>query len=178
MIEKYPYQFVSTENLNSFNRILNNSYKNYDEILKAVDEAQVSDLADLIAVDSGMSVAAEIERYYQFIENSKLYRVNGERNGKVFLMHRPNSMFFVGNNHPTVVSGYFPGNQDILFKVNPISTPEGDGMVPLYSATMGMTFDEMTPEVRAKFKVVNGDHLGMLLDLGNLRAMCDFLNGR
>ena len=118
------------------------------------------------------------DRYQQFIENSKLYRVNGERNGDVLLMYRPNSMFFVGNNHPTVVSGYFPGNQDILHTVYGISTPEGDGMVPLYSATMGMTFEEMSPEIRNKFRVVNGDHLGMLLDLGNLQMMCDFLNGR
>ena len=178
MLEKYPYQHVYNENLNSFNRILNNSYRNYDEILKAAADANVSEIADLETVDYGMSVAAEGDRYNQFVENSKLYRVNGERDGEVILMHRPNSMFFVGNNHPTVVSGYFPGNQDILSNVYAISTPEGDGMVPLYSATMGMTFDEMTPEVRAKFKEVNGDHLGMLLDLGNLRAMCDFLNGR
>ena len=178
MLEKYPYQHVYNENLNSFNRILNNSYRNYDEILKAAADANVSEIADLETVDYGMSVAAEGDRYNQFVENSKLYRVNGERDGEVILMHRPNSMFFVGNNHPTVVSGYFPGNQDILSNVYAISTPEGDGMVPLYSATMGLTFDEMTPEVRAKFKEVNGDHLGMLLDLGNLRAMCDFLNGR
>ena len=178
MLEKYPYQHVYNENLNSFNRILNNSYRNYDEILKASADANVSEIADLETVDYGMSVAAEGDRYNQFVENSKLYRVNGERDGEVILMHRPNSMFFVGNNHPTVVSGYLPGNQDILSNVYAISTPEGDGMVPLYSATMGMTFDEMTPEVRAKFKEVNGDHLGMLLDLGNLRAMCDFLNGR
>ena len=178
MIEKYPYQFVSTSNLNSFNNILNNSYRNYDEILKAADKANVAYSADLATVDMAMSNVSEYDRYNQFIDNSALYRINGERNGEVFLMHRPNSMFFVGNNHPTVVSGYFPGNQDILYKVNPISTPEGDGMVPLYSATMGMTFEEMTSDVRAKFKEVNGDHLGMLLDLGNLRAMCDFLSGR
>ena len=178
MIEKYPYQFVSTSNLNSFNNILNNSYRNYDEILKAADKANVAYSADLATVDMAMSNVSEYDRYNQFINNSALYRINGERNGEVFLMHRPNSMFFVGNNHPTVVSGYFPGNQDILYKVNPISTPEGDGMVPLYSATMGMTFEEMTSDVRAKFKEVNGDHLGMLLDLGNLRAMCDFLSGR
>ena len=178
MLEKYPYQHVYNENLNSFNRILNNSYRNYDEILKASADANVSEIANLETVDYGMSLAVESDRYNQFVENSKLYRVNGERDGEVILMHRPNSMFFVGNNTSTVVSGYFPGNQDILSNVYAISTPEGDGMVPLYSATMGMTFEEMTPDVRAKFKVVNGNHIAMLLDLENLRAMCDFLNGR
>ena len=178
MIEKYPYQHVYNENLNSFNRILNSSYRNYDEILKAATDANASEIANLETVDYGMALAVESDRYNQFVENSKLYRVNGERGGEVILMHRPNSMFFVGNNTSTVVSGYFPGNQDILSNVYAISTPEGDGMVPLYSATMGMTFEEMTPDVRAKFKVVNGNHIGMLLDLGNLRAICDFLNGR
>nr|WP_311445467.1 VWA domain-containing protein [Ezakiella coagulans] len=176
MLEKYPYQFVSTGDLNSFQRILN-SNSSYDKILQAAADAKVSGLADLATVDMAMSNVSN-DRYNQFIEDSKLYRVNGERNGDVLLMHRPNSMFFVGNNHPTVVSGYFPGNQDILYKVNGISTLEGDGMVPLYSATMGMTFEEMSPEIRNKFKVVNGDHIGMLLDLGNLQMMCDFLNGR
>ena len=176
MLEKYPYQFVSTGDLNSFQRILN-SNSSYDKILQAAADAKVSGLADLATVDMAMSNVSN-DRYQQFIENSKLYRVNGERNGDVLLMHRPNSMFFVGNNHPTVVSGYFPGNQDILYKVYGISTPEGDGMVPLYSATMGMTFEEMSPEIRDKFRVVNGDHIGMLLDLGNLQMMCDFLNGR
>ncbi|UQK59906.1 lipase/acyltransferase domain-containing protein [Ezakiella coagulans] len=176
MLEKYPYQFVSTGDLNSFQRILN-SNSSYDKILQAAADAKVSGLADLATVDMAMSNVSN-DRYNQFIEDSKLYRVNGERNGDVLLMHRPNSMFFVGNNHPTVVSGYFPGNQDILYKVNGISTLEGDGMVPLYSATMGMTFEEMSPEIRDKFRVVNGDHIGMLLDLGNLQMMCDFLNGR
>ena len=176
MLEKYPYQFVSTGDLNSFQRILN-SNSSYDKILQAAADAKVSGLADLASVDMAMSNVSN-DRYQQFIENSKLYRVNGERNGDVLLMHRPNSMFFVGNNHPTVVSGYFPGNQDILHTVYGISTPEGDGMVPLYSATMGMTFEEMSPEIRDKFRVVNGDHIGMLLDLGNLQMMCDFLNGR
>ena len=176
MLEKYPYHFVSTGDLNSFQRILN-SYSSYDKILQAAADAKVSGLADLATVDMAMSNVSN-DRYQQFIENSKLYRVNGERNGDVLLMHRPNSMFFVGNNHPTVVSGYFPGNQDILHTVYGISTPEGDGMVPLYSATMGMTFEEMSPEIRNKFRVVNGDHIGMLLDLGNLQMMCDFLNGR
>ena len=176
MLEKYPYQFVSTGDLNSFQRILN-SNSSYDKILQAAADAKVSGLADLATVDMAMSNVSN-DRYQQFIENSKLYRVNGERNGDVLLMHRPNSMFFVGNNHPTVVSGYFPGNQDILHTVYGISTPEGDGMVPLYSATMGMTFEEMSPEIRDKFRVVNGDHIGMLLDLGNLQMMCDFLNGR
>ena len=176
MLEKYPYQFVSTGDLNSFQRILNGN-SSYDKILQAAADAKVSGLADLATVDMAMSNVSN-DRYQQFIENSKLYRVNGERNGDVLLMHRPNSMFFVGNNHPTVVSGYFPGNQDILHTVYGISTPEGDGMVPLYSATMGMTFEEMSPEIRDKFRVVKGDHIGMLLDLGNLQMMCDFLNGR
>ena len=176
MLEKYPYQFVSTGDLNSFQRILNGN-SSYDKILQAAADAKVSGLADLASVDMAMSNVSN-DRYQQFIENSKLYRVNGERNGDVLLMHRPNSMFFVGNNHPTVVSGYFPGNQDILHTVYGISTPEGDGMVPLYSATMGMTFEEMSPEIRNKFRVVKGDHIGMLLDLGNLQMMCDFLNGR
>ena len=176
MLEKYPYQFVSTGDLNSFQRILN-SNSSYDKILQAAADAKVSGLADLATVDMAMSNVSN-DRYNQFIEDSKLYRVNGERNGDVLLMHRPNSMFFVGNNHPTVVSGYFPGNQDILHTVYGISTPEGDGMVPLYSATMGMTFEEMSPEIRDKFRVVKGDHIGMLLDLGNLQMMIDFLNGR
>ena len=88
-------------------------------------------------------------------------------------------MFFAGNNHPTVVSGYFVVKSDkSLSNVENILAPEGDGVVPLYSATMGMSFDEMTPEIRNKFRVVNGDHMGMLSDRHNFEMMCDFLNGR
>ena len=85
MLEKYPYQFVSTGDLNSFQRILN-SNSSYDKILQAAADAKVSGLADLATVDMAMSNVSN-DRYNQFIEDSKLYRVNGERNGDVLLMH-------------------------------------------------------------------------------------------
>ena len=57
-------------------------------------------------------------------------------------------------------------------------TKEGDGLVPLYSATMGLELDEMPEEIRAKFKVVKGNHIGILMDKNCLDMMCEFLLGR
>ena len=68
MLEKYPYQFVSTGDLNSFQRILN-SNSSYDKILQAAADAKVSGLADLATVDMAMSNVSN-DRYNQFIEDS------------------------------------------------------------------------------------------------------------
>ena len=98
--------------------------------------------------------------------------------GEMFLMNRPNSMFFVGNGSPTTVSGYLPNNVDILGSgwAFPLRTLEGDGLVPTYSATMGKTLKEMTSEQRAKFMVGIDDHAEMLSNLATLQVMCNFLN--
>lgn len=158
-----------------FVNAINEKNRNFDELLKKLESKNLSVSMDLEAEDLALDRISQDDRYRRYIDFTSIYREGGTRDGDVMLMHRPNSMFFVGNNLPTVVSGYFTSDGD---KIENIMTPEGDGVVPVYSATMGMTFDEMTPEIRAKFKEIKGDHIGMLIDLGNLKAMCDFLNGR
>lgn len=174
MLEKYPMQYVEN-NKKEFVNAINEKNRNFDELLKKLESKNLSVSMDLEAEDLALDRISQDDRYRRYIDFTSIYREGGTRDGDVMLMHRPNSMFFVGNNLPTVVSGYFTSDGD---KIENIMTPEGDGVVPVYSATMGMTFDEMTPEIRAKFKEIKGDHIGMLIDLGNLKAMCDFLNGR
>lgn len=174
MLEKYPMQFVG-ENEREFANAIKAKNRNYDELLDRLEGENLSVSMDLEAEDLALDRISQDERYRNYIDFTSIYREGGTRDGNVMLMYRPNSMFFFGNNLPTVVSGYFTIENS---KIENIMTPEGDGVVPAYSATMGMTFDEMSPEIRAKFKEIKGDHVGMLLDLGNLKAMCDFLNGR
>ena len=179
MLEKYPMQFVDETNQKEFLRAINGRHKTYEELIQNLSKNNLSKSLDLEESDLALARGAKEERYKNFLSVAAIFRENGERDGNILLMHRPNSMFFAGNNHPTVVSGYFVVKSDkSLSNVENILAPEGDGVVPLYSATMGMTFDEMTPEIRAKFRVVNGDHMGMLSDLHNFEMMCDFLNGR
>ena len=174
MLEKYPMQFVG-ENEREFVNAIKAKNRNYDELLDRLEGENLSISMNLEEQDLALDRISQDERYRNYIDFTSIYREGGTRDGNVMLMYRPNSMFFFGNNLPTVVSGYFTSENS---KIENIMTPEGDGVVPAYSATMGMTFDEMSPEIRAKFKEIKGDHVGMLLDLGNLRAMCDFLNGR
>lgn len=179
MLEKYPMQFVDETNQKEFLRAINGRHKTYEELIQNLSKNNLSKSLDLEESDLALARGAKEERYKNFLNVAAIFRENGERDGNIMLMHRPNSMFFAGNNHPTVVSGYFVVKSDkSLSNVENILAPEGDGVVPLYSATMGMTFDEMTPEIRAKFRVVNGDHMGMLSDRHNFEMMCDFLNGR
>ena len=174
LLEKYPMQFVG-ENEAEFANAIKAKNRNYDELLDRLEGENLSISMNLEEQDLALDRISQDERYRNYIDFTSIYREGGTRDGNVMLMYRPNSMFFFGNNLPTVVSGYFTSENS---KIENIMTPEGDGVVPAYSATMGMTFDEMSPEIRAKFKEIKGDHVGMLLDLGNLRAMCDFLNGR
>ena len=179
MLEKYPMQFVDETNQKEFLRAINGRHKTYEELIQNLSKNNLSKSLDLEESDLALARGAKEERYKNFLDVAAIFRENGERDGNILLMHRPNSMFFAGNNHPTVVSGYFVVKSDkSLSNVENILAPEGDGVVPLYSATMGMTFEEMTPEIRNKFRVVNGDHMGMLSDRKNFEMMCDFLNGR
>ena len=179
MLEKYPMQFVDETNQKEFLRAINGRHKTYEELIQNLSKNNLSKSLDLEESDLALARGAKEERYKNFLDVAAIFRENGERDGNIMLMHRPNSMFFAGNNHPTVVSGYFVVKSDkSLSNVENILAPEGDGVVPLYSATMGMTFEEMTPEIRNKFRVVNGDHMGMLSDRHNFEMMCDFLNGR
>lgn len=181
MLEKYPMQYVGLDEKNQkeFLRAIRGKNKTYEELVQYLSENNISKSLDLETEDLALTRAAKGDRYQKFLDVVSMFRENGERDGDIFLMHRPNSMFFAGNNHPTVVAGYFMGEDgESMERVENIMTPEGDGVVPLYSAMMGMTFDEMPPEIRAKFRVVNGDHMGMLSDRHNFEMMCDFLNGR
>ena len=179
MLEKYPMQFVDESNQKEFLRAINGRHKTYEELIQNLSKNNLSKSLDLEESDLALARGAKDERYKNFLDVAAIFRENGERDGNIMLMHRPNSMFFAGNNHPTVVSGYFVVKSDkSISNVENILAPEGDGVVPLYSATMGMTFEEMSPEIRNKFRVVNGDHMGMLSDRHNFEMMCDFLNGR
>lgn len=177
MLKKYPYQAVNDKEKFEKAQSKNGSY-GYESL---VNRLYVEKIGRSLTEDEVKSKMAEYlgeERFERFVENASIYRLGGKLSNNVLLMNRPNSMFFVGNGLPTAVSGYYVETEDGLGSVNEVVTNEGDMLVPLYSATMGMTFEEMSPEVRSKFKLVKGDHMGMLMDLNNLDMMCDFLNGR
>lgn len=177
MLKKYPYQAVNDKEKFKKAEQKNGSF-GYESL---VNRLYVENIGRSLNPDDVKSKMAEYlgdDRFERFVENASIYRLGGKLSNNVMLMNRPNSMFFVGNGIPTAVSGYYVETKDGLGNVNEVVTNEGDMLVPLYSATMGMTFDEMTPEVRRKFKLVNGDHMGMLMDLKNLDMMTDFLNGR
>lgn len=177
MLQKYPYQAVNDEKKFKNAEFKNGSY-GYESLMNRIYLENIGRSLNSSEVESKMIEHLGENRFERFVRNASIYRIGGEFLGNILLMNRPNSMFFVGNGKPTEVSGYYVETEDGLGNVKEIITNEGDSTVPLYSATMGMTFDEMTPEIRAKFRVVNGDHLGMLMDLKNLNMMADFLNDR
>lgn len=177
MLQKYPYQAVNSDKKFKDAEFRNHSY-GFESLMNRI---YVENIGRSLAPDEVKSKMIEYlgeDRFERFVKNASIYRIGRDFSNDVLLMNRPNSMFFVGNGKPTAVSGYYIETEDGLGSVNEIVTNEGDMLVPLYSATMGMTFDEMTPEIRRKFKLVNGDHMGMLMDLKNLDMMADFLNGR
>lgn len=177
MLDKYPYLKVSNED--KLKNTLNNSKnKTYENIINKLKNEKYIKILDTENVFENMKGLVGKTRFNSFIKNASIYRESNNFSKNIHILNRPNSMFFVGNGYETEVSGYYRADDPGVNVAYEITTKEGDGTVPLFSATMGLTFDEMNNEVRNKFKIVNGNHMTMLLDLENLDKMCSFLNDR
>lgn len=174
LLYKYPIHMIFGES--SFKPIpkFTLTYTTYNELENAVKSDD--GYADTIYYYPIQNWNEPIKRKFEYYQKSSHFDRNEK--GELFLMNRPNSMFFVGNGSPTTVTGYYTGNLDFtgVGPALPLRTLEGDGLVPTYSATMGKTFNEMTSEQRSRFKLVNSDHVDMLTDHNNLQIVCDFLN--
>lgn len=177
MLDKYPYQVVMNQNqLDS--ELLKNNFVTYDSLVNKLHLTFASRSLGSDDVQEQMQAYLGSERFTEFLRRAQAYRAMGSMDESVYMLHRPNSMFIVGEGMDTQVSGYYTENVSGLSKVKKLMTKEGDGLVPLYSATMGMELDEMPEELRSKFKVVNGNHMGILMDAKCLDMMCHFLLGR
>ena len=177
MLDKYPYQVVMNQKqLDS--ELLKNNFVTYDSLVNKLHLTFASRSLGSDDVQEQMQAYLGSERFTEFLRRAQAYRAMGSMDESVYMLHRPNSMFIVGEGMDTQVSGYYTENVSGLSKVKKLMTKEGDGLVPLYSATMGMELDEMPEELRSKFKVVNGNHMGILMDAKCLDMMCHFLLGR
>lgn len=176
LLEKYEYQLALNEaqvkSEVAKNRYDYESLKNKLYLTHSAKSLSAYEVMDLMKEHLGE------QKYNEMINKMNSYHEANDINNYNILLNRPNSMFFVSTGVETAVSGYYTKDQNGKLHLNEITTKEGDGMVPLYSATMGLEFDEMTAEQREKFVMINGDHMAMLMDLGNLEKMCRFLSDR
>lgn len=177
MLDKYPYQVVMNQKqLDS--ELLKNKFVTYDSLVNKLHLTFASRSLSSDDIAKLMEDYVGKDRFTDFINKEKSFREGSSMDGSVYMLHRPNSMFIVGNGVDTQVSGYYTEDENGLSKVKKLMTKEGDGLVPLYSATMGEELDEMPEELRSKFKVVKGNHVGILMDRKCLDMMCHFLLGR
>lgn len=177
MLEKYPFLIVDDKA--KFDRDLyqngNGSYKSLLDRIEASKSAKAMFVDEL---NHKVSEKVGFERFAQFINDASSYRENGEIQNVVLLFNRPNSMFILGSGKATTVAGYFEKNRDGLSGLRVLSTNEGDGLVPIYSATMGVAFEDMDEATRDRFRVANETHMGLLSNQRTLNMMTDFLNDR
>lgn len=177
MLEKYPYQIVFENE--EFENILDHNYTNFEDFIDYANTEGISQSLKSNEAEGLMEDFLGNSRYMAFKDNANSYRQEQSDNLDVLLKHRENSLFLVGNGVKTAVSGYYQiDDEGNLSNIKEITTDEGDMLVPLYSATMGEELDEMDEDTRSKFRLINGDHLSMLLDLDNLNIMVEFLSGR
>ena len=177
MLDKYPYQVVMNQKqLDS--ELLKNNFVTYDSLVNKLHLTFASKSLSSDDIAKLMEDYVGHDRFTGFINKEKSFREGSSMDGSVYMIHRPNSMFIVGEGVDTQVGGYYTEEGDGLSKVKKLMTKEGDGLVPLYSATMGLELDEMPEELRSKFKVVKGNHMGILMDAKCLDMMCHFLLGR
>lgn len=172
MLEGRPYQKVKDKE--SFDRILYRNKKDYNELLKELHQADASEDLEVKAAQKKIKDYLGKEKYHDFISNAKVYRKHKSMQENVSLLYRPNSIFIVGNGVETEVSGYYYEDAEGT-KLKELTTKEGDGLVPLYSASMGQNLEELAPELRSKFYVIEATHMGMLMSLEALDIICKFL---
>lgn len=174
MLEGYPYQKVVDKE--SFDRTLYKSKKDYEELIETLHHDAASEDLPAKDVQKKMQDYLGKPRYQDFIKNARVYRKYKSMKENVSLLYRPNSIFIVGNGVETEVSGYYTDDETGTTKLKELTTKEGDGLVPLYSASMGQKLEELAPELRSKFYVIEGTHMGMLMNLEAMDILCTFIN--
>lgn len=173
MLSAYPYQKVKEQK--TFDKIISKRHKSYEELINKLHESGASEDVKPSFVQKEMKNYLGVMRYEKFSLRARNYRMYKSMQRNIKLLNRPKTMFLVAEGSDTQVAGYYI--KDDMGKVitKEIVTKEGDGLVPLYSACMGLKLDEMPKDIREKFKVFKGTHPGMLLDLRALDTMCKFL---
>lgn len=174
MLMAYPYQRVKDQE--SFDKIVSTKHKTYEDILSELHEASASEDVKYSAVQKEIRSYLGLMRYEKFSMKARRYRERNSMLESVKLLDRPRSMFIVGKGTETQVSGYFTKDDAGKTIANEFTTKEGDGLVPMFSASMGLRLDEMPKEYRRKFKFIRSTHQGMLVNLRAINAMCKFLN--
>lgn len=174
MLEAYPYQRVTDED--AFAKIISRRHRKYEKILAKLHKAGASESIAPSEVQKKMRSYLGMLRFERFLSKARQYRSRKSLSENVALIDRPRTMFIVGRGIDTQVSGYYTKDEKGQTTLKDIQTREGDGQVPLYSACMGHRLEEMPHELRKKFKVIKGTHMGMLVDLRAIDVMCKFLS--
>ncbi len=174
MLCAYPYQKIL--NKENFDKIISKKYKDYDELLEKLHEAGASEDFEPHEVQSEMKSYLGANRFGRSLKKAKNYRRHRSFSEPINLLYRPRTMFIVGEGIDTQVSGYYSVDDANEAIIKEMVTKEGDGLVPMFSACMGQRLDEMPEEIREKFQKIKSTHMGMLMDLRAMDAMCKFLS--
>lgn len=174
MLGAYPYQKVLDKD--NFEKIISKKYKDYDELVEKLHEAGASEDFEPREVQSRMKSYLGVLRFNRFIIKAKNYRRHRSFSEPINLLNRPRTMFIVGDGMDTQVSGYYSVDDSGETIIKELVAKEGDGLVPMFSACMGQRLEEMPEEIREKFQVIKSTHMGMLVDLRAMDAMCKFLS--
>lgn len=174
MLCAYPYQKIL--NKENFDKIISKKYKDYDDLLEKLHEAGASEDLEPREVQSRMKSYLGTNRFVRFLKKAKNYRRHRSFSEPINLLYRPRTMFIVGEGIDTQVSGYYSVDEAGETIIKEMVTKEGDGLVPMFSACMGQRLDQMPEEIREKFQKIKSTHMGMLMDLRAMDAMCKFLS--
>lgn len=174
MLASYPYQKIL--NKENFEKIISKKYKDYDDLLEKLHEAGASEDFEPREIQSRMKSYLGALRFGRFLKKAKNYRRHRSFSEPINLLYRPRTMFIVGEGMDTQVSGYYSVDDANETIIKEMVTKEGDGLVPMFSACMGQRLDEMPEEIREKFQKIKSTHMGMLMDLRAMDAMCKFLS--
>lgn len=174
MLDAYPYQKIL--NKENFDKIISKKYKDYDDLLEKLHEAGASEDLEPREVQSRMKSYLGANRFGRFLKKAKNYRRHRSFSEPINLLYRPRTMFIVGEGIDTQVSGYYSVDDANETIIKEMVTKEGDGLVPMFSACMGQRLDQMPEEIREKFQKIKSTHMGMLMDLRAMDAMCKFLS--
>lgn len=174
MLASYPYQKIL--NKENFDKIISKKYKDYDDLLEKLHEAGASEDFEPREVQSRMKSYLGANRFVRFLKKAKNYRRHRSFSEPINLLYRPRTMFIVGEGIDTQVSGFYSVDDANETIIKEMVTKEGDGLVPMFSACMGQRLDQMPEEIREKFQKIKSTHMGMLMDLRAMDAMCKFLS--
>lgn len=174
MLASYPYQKIL--NKENFDKIISKKYKDYDDLLEKLHEAGASEDFEPREIQSRMKSYLGANRFGRFLKKAKNYRRHRSFSEPINLLYRPRTMFIVGEGMDTQVSGYYSVDDANETIIKEMVTKEGDGLVPMFSACMGQRLDQMPEEIREKFQKIKSTHMGMLMDLRAMDAMCKFLS--